>query len=430
MSKTAKNRVAVVAGKRTPFVKSFSDFKDLTALDLAQHVCANVVEGIDLNPKEIDEVIYSCVISPLLTPNLAREVVLRLGWPRHIPGWSLNKACTSSLQVAISATESIMAGKNTTILCGGVECLSSAPVPFPKRLVDTLLALQKAKSVMHKLKTLQSLNLADFIPQAPKIAEASTGLTMGEHADLMAKQNGISREAQDLFAHRSHALAAAAIKDGRFAQDIAPVPLPKSEKMVSEDNCVRLEPDMDKLRKLSPVFDRNYGTVTAGNASPLTDGASAFILMREDKAKALGYKPLGYVKDYATAAVDPNFQLLLGPVPSSYKVLKQAGMSLKDMDLIDMHEAFAAQALSVIKYFPSKEFAKEHLGSDEPIGEIDMDKLNVYGGSISIGHPFAATGGRMITRSLRELQARKKQYALLTACAAGGMGVSMILEAE
>ena len=267
-------------------------------------------------------------------------------------------------------------------------------------------------------------------PITPAIAEPTTGETMGESAEKMAKLNGISREAQDRWALRSHQLAAAGTADGRLTAEIAPfyVP-PKYEKVVTSDNGIRADTSLEKLSSLKPVFDRKYGSVTAGNASPLTDGASAVLLMSEEKADALGYKPLGYIRSYAYAALDPGDQLLQGPVYAAPTAFDRAGLTMKDIDLLEVHEAFAAQVLSNLQWFDSDKIAKERLGRDKALGLPPEEQINVMGGSLAIGHPFGATGGRITITLLNELRRRGKQFGMISVCAAGAMGFVMIVEA-
>jgi acetyl-CoA acyltransferase len=247
----------------------------------------------------------------------------------------------------------------------------------------------------------------------------------------MAKENRIARAAQDELALASHKNAAAAWESGKLQPEVMTVHVaPRFETSVSKDNLVRPDANLEALAKLNPVFDRKYGSITAGNASPLTDGAAAVILMSEEKAKALGITPMGFLRSYAYAATDPAEQMLMGPAYAAPVALARAGLALKDLDLIDMHEAFAAQVLSNIMGFESAAWAKEKLGRDAPLGEVDRAKLNVNGGSISLGHPFAATGARLVTQQLNELKRRNKQYGLITICAAGGMGAALVLERE
>jgi acetyl-CoA acyltransferase len=264
----------------------------------------------------------------------------------------------------------------------------------------------------------------------PAIAEPTTGETMGESAEKMAKLNDISREDQDHFALRSHRLAHSGTMDGRLTAEIVPVYVPtKYETVVETDNGVRADTSYEKLAALKPVFDRKYGSVTAGNSSPLTDGAACVLLMSEEKAKSLGYTPMGYIRSYAYSALDPGEQLLQGPVLAAPVALKRAGLTLADMDLVEMHEAFAAQVLSNLQGFESKSWA-ERAGFSQPLGEVDRSRLNVMGGSIAIGHPFGATGSRITTTLLNELGRRNGQFGLMTVCAAGGLGFAMVVERD
>jgi acetyl-CoA acyltransferase len=305
------------------------------------------------------------------------------------------------------------------------------PIAVSKRLSSALVAAQKARSIGERIQAFAKLKPRDFVPVPPALKELSTQLTMGESAEKMAKENHIARADQDAYAHRSHELAAKAWAAGKFADDVMEVFVPpKYAESIREDNTVRRDSELEAYAKLRPVFDRKHGSVTAGNSSPLTDGASALLLMRADKAKAAGFDVLGFIRSYAFAALDPRGQLLMGPSYATPIALERAGLELKDLDLVDMHEAFAAQILSNTQAFESASWAREHLGRDEAIGAIDWDKFNVNGGSISIGHPFAATGARQIMQTLRELKRRGGGVALCTACAAGGLGAAMVLETE
>ncbi|HEX9485074.1 MAG TPA: acetyl-CoA C-acyltransferase, partial [Gemmatimonadaceae bacterium] len=278
-----------------------------------------------------------------------------------------------------------------------------------------------------RVRALAKVRPRDLVPITPAIAEPSTGETMGESAEKMAKINGISREAQDQFALRSHRLAAAGTEDGRLTAEIAPVYVPPSFEAMTSDNGIRVDSSLEALAALKPVFDRRYGSVTAGNSSPLTDGASAVLLMSEERAKTLGYAPLAFIRSYSYAALDPGEQLLMGPVLAAPVALARAGLALGDMDLIEMHEAFAAQVLCNLAGFVSKVWARR-AGFNEPVGEVDRAKLNVMGGSVAIGHPFGATGGRILTTLCNELARRGGQFGLMTVCAAGGMGHAMVVE--
>jgi acetyl-CoA acyltransferase len=281
-----------------------------------------------------------------------------------------------------------------------------------------------------RLRTLARFRPRDFAPVPPAIAERSTGMSMGEACEKMAKENDVSRRSQDEMALLSHQRAAAAQAAGLFARQIVPVFPPPYETSVDSDNGVRGDSSMAALAALRPAFDRRYGTLTAGNSSPITDGGGALLLMSERRARALGRQPLGYLRSWAYAATDPMQQLLQGPAYAAPMALERAGLRLGEIDLVEMHEAFAAQLLSNLKAFASPRFARDELGRSEPIGAVDFDRLNVNGGSIALGHPFGATGVRVTMQLLHELVRRSGQFGLLTVCAAGGHGFAMVVERE
>jgi acetyl-CoA acyltransferase len=426
-------RVAIVAGLRTPFAKQSTAYKKLTALDLGTAVVGELMARTGVPASQVQQVVYGQVLPSLSAPNIAREIVLATGMPRSIEAFSVSRACATSYQSTVSIAEAIMAGTIDTGVAGGADSTSDVPIAVSKKLAAALLDASKAKTLAQKLSVFATLSPKDLIPVPPGLTEFSTGLSMGESAEKMAKENHIARDAQDRIAHESHVKAAAAWKDGRFEGEVMTVYVPNGGKELvpfSEDNNVRKDSELASYAKLKPVFDRAHGTITAANSSPLTDGASALLLMREDVAKARGLTPLGFLRSYAFAAVDPRGQMLMGPSYATPIALDRAGVKLADLDLIDMHEAFAGQVLSNTQAFESDAFAKEKLGRSEKIGTIDWSKFNVTGGSIAIGHPFAATGARQITQTLRELGRRKGGLALVTACAAGGIGAAMVLESN
>jgi acetyl-CoA acyltransferase len=424
-------RVAIVAGLRTPFAKQSTAYKNLSALELGQKVVAELLVRTGVSPKEVKQVVYGQVLPSLAAPNIAREIVLGTGMPKNVEAFSVSRACATSYQSTVSVAEAILSGAIDCGISGGADSSSDVPITVSKELSTALLDASKAKSLPERLKAFAGLSPADLLPVPPALVEFSTGLSMGESAEKMAKENHIPRSEQDEIAHQSHTKAARAWKEGRFADEVMTVYVPKNGKGLepySQDNLVREDSQLESYGKLKPAFDRKYGTITAGNSSPLTDGASALLLMSEAKAKALGLTPLGFIKSYAFAALDPKGQMLMGPSYATPIALDRAGVKLKDLDVIDMHEAFAAQVLSNTKAFASKQFAEKELGRSEAIGEIDMAKFNPTGGSIAIGHPFAATGARQITQTLRELKRRGGNLGLCTACAAGGLGAAMIVE--
>jgi acetyl-CoA acyltransferase len=424
------DRVAVVAGLRTPFTKAGTALRRMRTVDLATAVVKELVERSEIPGKEITLCVYGQVVPTLDWLNIAREVVLRAGLPRSMEAYAVSRACATSIQAMTNVAEAIHSGQHDVGIAGGADSMSDVPLGVTAKLRDALMEAQKGKTLGAKLKPFGKLSARDFVPPVPGFSkESTTGEAMGEACEKMAKMNGITREEQDKVAHLSHVNAARAWADGTYAAEVMHVLPPPYDAPVAKDNLVRDDSSLEGYAKLPPVFDRKHGTVTAGNSSPLTDGASALLVMRESKAKALGVTPLGFVKSWAYAGVDPGWQLLMGPVFAAPKALDRAGLTLKDMDLVDMHEAFAAQVVSNIKALGSKTFAEERLGRSEAVGEIDPAKLNVNGGSIAIGHPFAATGGRMVLSTLNELKRRGGKHALLTVCAAGGLGAAVVLEA-
>jgi len=431
-SKTVRGeggRVAIVDGCRTPFCRSGTELKDLDVVDLSGVVAAELVTRSGVDPDHIGLSIWGVVVPALHAPNLGREAVFRASLPMQIPGTTVNLACASSNRAITSAAEALLTGQCDVALAGGAESLSNVPIQYSKSAAGKLIAFSKAKSTGQKVGVLSSVRPKDLIPIPPAIAEYTTGMSMGQACEKMAKENDISRRAQDEIALMSHDRAAAATVEGRFASQIVPVfPKPGYDHAVVADNGVRSDSSFEALAGLRPVFDKHYGTLTAGNSSPLTDGAAAVLLMHEDKAKAEGLEPLGYIRSWAYASLDPASQLLQGPAYAAPLALERAGLTLDDMDLVEMHEAFAAQVLSNMKGLASPKFARDELGAEQPAGVVDFDKFNVNGGSISIGHPFGATGARVTMQLLNELKRRDLNLGLMTVCAAGGVGFSMVVE--
>lgn len=426
---TPPRRVAIVDGLRTPFAKSGTVLRDQSTLDLASAVVAELLARSGLEGSQVDRVVYGSVVQDVAAPNIAREIVLAGPFPQTVDAYSVTRACATSTQAVVDAAQAIMLGEVDIVVAGGADSLSKPPVTYSDAFVDALMRANSAKDLPSKARAFSRVRPRDLAPVPPAIAERSTGETMGDSAEKMAKENGISREDQDAYAMQSHRKAVAAWNEGIFDDEVMALPLPpRYSDTVERDTLPRADSTAEKLAQLKPVFDRKYGSVTAGNASPLTDGASAVVLMAEETAAALGYVPRAFIRSYAFAALDPNWQLLMGPSIATPIALDRAGMELADIDLIDMHEAFAAQVLSNMRAFASKEFAAKHLGRSEAIGEIDEDAFNIYGGSISIGHPFGATGARQLITMANELNRRGGGTALVTQCAAGGLGAAVILE--
>ena len=429
MASRPGRRVAIVAGLRTPFVKSGTAFKDLSALELGRQVISELVQRAEIPVSVIDQLVFGTVIPSVQLPNIAREVGLAAGLPRSMDAYSVTRACATSIQALTNAADAIALGEIDLAIVGGAEALSDVPISYSRPVAQAVVAASKGRNLLEKLHAFHEVSAKDLLPVPPAIAEYSTGLSMGESAEKMAKENGITREAQDAWAHRSHFLAAQAWEAGKFSKEVMRVVTGRNfDKVVGEDNIVRKDSKPDGYAKLKPVFDRKYGSITAGNASPLTDGAAALIICSEERARELGLKPLGFLRAYAYAAVDPAWQLLQAPAFSVPRALKRAGMKLSDIDLVEIHEAFAAQVLSNLQAWGSKKFADEFLGGEGPIGEVPEEKLNPRGGSIALGHPFGGTGARLVHQALRELADKDKNTALVSVCAAGGLGAACILE--
>jgi acetyl-CoA acyltransferase len=423
-------RIAVVAGLRTPFAKQATAFHGVPAVDLGKIVVNELMKRNDVDPQIVDQLVFGQVVQMPEAPNIAREIVLGTGMNVHTDAYSVSRACATSFQSTVNVAESIMAGVVDVGVAGGADSSSVAPIGVSKKFAKALLDLSKTKTFAQKWSIIKTLGFKDILPVPPAVAEYSTGLSMGQTAEQMAKTHGITREQQDEMAHRSHTLATKSWNEGKLDGEVMSAHSEPYGSFIERDNCVRENSELAGYAKLRPVFDRKHGSVTAANSTALTDGASAVLLMREGRAKELGYKPLGYIKSYGFAAIDVWEDMLMGPSFATPIALKRAGMELADLDLIEMHEAFAAQALANMKMFGSDKFAREHLGRDKRIGDIDMDKFNVMGGSLAYGHPFAATGTRLIVQTLNELNRRGGGTGLTTACAAGGLGAAMIVETD
>jgi acetyl-CoA acyltransferase len=421
-------RVAIIAGVRTPFARAGTAFKDMSAIELGKRCVAELVQRTNLDGDLVEAIVYGTVVPSVVAPNIAREVSLLPMLSKGCEAYTVSRACASANQAITDAADQIILGHHDVIIAGGAESLSNVPILHSRTMSEKLVAFSRAKGPTQQLRIAGSVRPRDFVPITPAIAEPSTGETMGQSAEKMAKINHIPREEQDQFALRSHRLAAVGTDDGRLTAEIMPVYVPpRYETTLTSDNGIRTDTSIEQLRGLKPVFDRRYGTVTAGNSSPLTDGASAVLLMSEERAAMIGYTPLAFIRSYAYAALDPGEQLLMGPVLAAPVALKRAGLTLGDIDLIEMHEAFAAQVLCNLAGFVSREWA-ERAGFASPVGEVERSKLNVMGGSIAIGHPFGATGARILTTLTNELVRRGGQFGLMTVCAAGGMGHAMVIE--
>ncbi len=408
-------RAVIVGGSRTPFVKAGTAYAELDVLDLAKAATTEALARCEVSPRDVDEVVYGNVSRPVAYHNLAREIVLALSMPSRIPAFTVGMACASACVAITAAADHIAVGGADVVVAGGAESLSNVPLTLQPKLARALVAASGARGAVQKARSLAEVRMSDIAPVAPGIRETSTGLTMGESAERMAAINKIPREDQDRWALRSHALAARGWDDGRLAQEVAPFYV--DGRPVTEDGHIRRDTTLAKLAMLPPVFDRAHGTITAGNASPLTDGAASVILMSEERASALDLRPLAAVRSYAYAAVDPGDQLLIAPAYAIPVALRRAGIELADVDVVEMHEAFAAQVLSTLKVL-----------EDTGVGRVPEDRLNVAGGSIALGHPFGATGARIVTTLANEMARRGARYGLASVCAAGGNGCAIVLE--
>ncbi|MCO7187172.1 MULTISPECIES: acetyl-CoA C-acyltransferase FadI [unclassified Pseudoalteromonas] len=427
--KTTKgDRIAIVSGLRTPFAKQATAYHHVPALDLGKVVVNEMLERLNIDKNEIDQLVFGQVVQMPEAPNIAREIVLGTGMPVSVDAYSVSRACATSFQAVANVAESIIAGHTAVGIAGGADSSSVLPIGVSKKLAGSLVDLNKARTLSQRLKIFSKLRLKDLMPVPPAVAEYSTGLSMGQTAEQMAKTHAISRADQDALAHRSHTLAAKAWDAGLLKDEVMTAHVEPYKGFIDKDNNIRANSTLEGYAKLRPVFDRKHGSVTAANATPLTDGAAAVLMMSESKAKALGYEILGYVRNYAFTAIGVHEDMLMGPAHSTPLALERAGLTLQDLDLIEMHEAFAAQTLANMKMFASDKFAQEKQGRSKALGEIDMDKFNVNGGSLAYGHPFAATGARLITQTLNELKRRGGGLALTTACAAGGLGAAFVLE--
>ncbi len=424
-----EGRVAIVAGCRTPFARAGSTFKAHDVVDLAAVAAGELVARAGLSGHEIDLAVMGATAPAPNAPNLGREVVLRCSLPPTIPGVTVNSTCASSCRAMTFGAQSLLAGESRVVLAGGAESMSNVPVTYSRNAAQLFQELGKARTVKARLAVLAKLRLKDLAPVPPAVAEHSTGRTLGEACELMAKENDVSRAAQDEWALVSHQRAEAARRAGWFAGQIVPTfALPERRLLVEADTAVRPGTSAAALAALAPAFDDRFGTVTAGNSSPYGDGGAALLLMGEERARALGYEPLGYLRSFAFVAVDPAAQLLQGPAWAVPLALDRAGMALADVDLVELHEAFGAQVVSNLKALASRRFAREELGREEPVGVVDLDRLNVAGGSLAFAHPMAATGARLVLQLLSELRRRGLGVGLAATCAAGGIGFAAVLE--
>ena len=411
--------VAIISGARTPFTRVGTSFKDYRSIDLTRELLKAFNEKSDGLSQKIDEFIFGTVLLDSKIPNLAREALFQAGYSKEIPAHFISNNCISGLVAVNMIREGILSGRISSGLAGGVEAMSLPSLGLRQSAEKMFVNLSRAKTFGDKFSIAMQFRPKHFFPIPPSPKEPSTGLTMGEHCEITAKEYKISRAAQDEVALKSHKNAAKSFKDGILQKDTVSIA------GIIKDNLVREDTSIEKLAKLSPVFDKSSrGTITAGNASPLTDGASVVLLGSEKYCTDNNLKPLGFINAVEFAAISPDDGLLMAPGVAVPRLLAKTGLTIADFDIFEIHEAFSAQVLANMKVW------KEGWGkySIAPIGEIPEDKINVCGGSIAIGHPFAATGGRLILGALRELERRGGKRALISVCAAGGMAAAVVVE--
>ncbi len=421
-------KAVFIDGGRIPFVKSGTEYRDLTAYDLARMALQSLLAKTQLDPQKVDWVIMGRVVADMSNSNVARDAALAAGIPHHVPAVTVTLACVSANKAITNGVDLIQTGQADVVIAGGTESLTDIPIRYRKNFRMKLLESQRYRKPLDWLNFVKGLRFRDLLPEIPAIAEFTTGRTMGQDCDRMAARLGVTRQEQDQYALRSHHNAAKATEAGFLAEEIFPAMVPPKFRVVERDNGIRGDTSLEALQKLRPAFVKPYGTLTAGNSSFLTDGASAVLIMAEDAAKALGYSPKAVFKGYAYTAQDPEEELLLGPAYATPKVLDKCGLTLKDIDVFEFHEAFAAQMVANLKCLNSDQFARENLGRDQKVGEVPEDKLNNWGGSLSIGHPFGATGGRLVTTAVNRLIKEDGRLALVASCAAGAVGNALVLE--
>ncbi len=428
ISNNSTHEAILAYGGRIPFQRSLTAYKDLSAFDLARLALEGLITRSGIQTELVDLVLMGTVIQDVNTSNIAREASLAAGIPKNVPAFTTTMACISSNAAVTSAIEKIRTGQNRVVIAGGVETMSDIPIRFRKKFRQKLLEARKYKSPTDFLKFFKGLRPSDLMPDIPSISEYSTGETMGASCDKMAAKYGITREEQDRYALQSHQKAAEATEKGLLSGELFPAAVPPRFELVTVDNTFRADTTLEKLAALKPAFEKKYGTVTAGNSSALTDGASAALIMDRQTAEEHGIKPKAVFRSYTYVAQQPADELLIGPAMAVPVVLDQMRLTLGDIDVFEFHEAFAGQILTVLKALESDEFARERLNRSSRVGEIPMDKFNSWGGSLSLGHPFGATGTRLVTTAANRLEKEDGQFALVAACAAGGLGHAIVME--
>lgn len=426
-----KERIAIIEGVRTPFCKAGGVFRQLEADDLGALAVKELLARTEFPIDKIDEVIIGNAVQPVNASNVARIVALKGGLPASIPAYTVQRNCASGMEAITTAANKLLAGEAKVIIAGSTESMSRVPLLYNDGMTQFFTRGAKAKTWGQALKNLFSFRpafLKPIVGLEQGLTDPISNLNMGQTAEFLAREYAITREEQDRFALKSHQKTVAAAQAGRFANEIIPVPVPPDYSVIqSTDDGARANQTVEALAKLKPYFDRVTGVVTPGNSSQVTDGAAAVLLMTEKTALAMGLRPIGYLRDYAYAALEGK-RMGLGPVLATSKLLDKTGLKMQDFDLIELNEAFAAQVIACEKAFASPQFAKEYLGKDQAVGAIDPEKLNVNGGAIALGHPVGATGTRLVITLLKELARRGKNRGLATLCIGGGQGAALALE--
>ncbi len=423
-----EDKIVLIEGCRTPFLKSGTQYMDLMAYEIGQLAISGLLAKTGIEKSTIDSVVLGTVVTNLKTSNVAREAALTAGIPHTTPCHTVTQACISANRAIASAIGEIKTGISEVVIAGGVDNTSDTPIGFRREMRKKLFKAQKLKSIKDQLKFISSLRIKDFLPEKPTISEFTTGKTMGQDCDTLAAKYKVSRKEQDEYAILSHNLADKAWEDGHLSNEVVPVQVGKKFNYIHRDNGIRPGSSLEKLSKLRPAFDKKNGTLTAANSSYLTDGAAVVLLMKESKAKELGLKPKAEIIEMCFTGQELKEELLLGPVFSMSKVLRKANLSLAQMDVIEIHEAFAGQVLANINCLESDEFAKTKLNQSEKTGLVERQKLNRWGGSLAIGHPFGATGARLLNTTANRLIKENGNYGILSACAAGAHGHAMIIK--
>lgn len=425
-----KERIAIVFGIRSPFCKAGGIMRDMEADDLGAYVVAELLAQSGISSSSVDELIFGNVLQPPKSANIARIIAVKAGLGVNVPSFTVNRNCASGLEAIITGADKILLGHDEIVIAGGTESMSNFPIVVRKGFKDFLQRLSKAKGFLQKLSAIFTFRPSFVVPEIPEISDPLCGLNMGQTAEVLAREFYVTRQEQDQFALASQKNAEKAITEGRLAEEIEPIPLPpKYQTVQMQDEGPRAGQTIEALAKLKPIFDPVTGTVTAGNSSQVTDGAAAVLLMKESKAKELGLEPLGYIRGHAAIGLQPS-RMGLGPAFAISKVLAKTGLQLSDIDLIEINEAFAAQVLAVIHACASDDFARKELGRDKALGVIDLEKLNVNGGAIALGHPLGASGVRLVITLLKELKRRNKNIGIAALCVGGGQGQAIVLEVK